>query len=67
MQPVVIDDVDVSTPSARATLLLGMLSYVILLATLMGGLYLAIDATAGRARARLAGVAADRCPWAAST
>ena len=42
-----IDDVDVSTPSARATLLLGMLSYVILLATLMGGLYLAIDATAG--------------------
>jgi len=47
VQPVVIDDVDVSTPSARATLLLGMLSYVILLATLMGGLYLAIDATAG--------------------
>ncbi|MGH8130216.1 MAG: ABC transporter permease [Steroidobacteraceae bacterium] len=44
---VVIDDVDVSTPSARATLLLGMLSYVILLVTLLGGLYLAIDATAG--------------------
>lgn len=47
VQPIVIDDVDVSTPSARATLILGMLSYVILLATLMGGLYLAIDATAG--------------------
>ena len=47
VQPVVIDDIDVSTPSARATLILGMLSYVILLATLMGGLYLAIDATAG--------------------
>jgi sodium transport system permease protein len=47
MQPVVVDDVDVSTPSARATLFLGILSYVILLATLMGGLYLAIDATAG--------------------
>ena len=47
IQPVVIDDIDVSTPSARATLMLGMLSYVILLATLMGGLYLAIDATAG--------------------
>jgi sodium transport system permease protein len=47
VQPVVVDDVDVSTPSARATLLLGILSYVILLATLMGGLYLAIDATAG--------------------
>jgi sodium transport system permease protein len=47
VQPIVVDDIDVSTPSARATLLLGMLSYVILLATLMGGLYLAIDATAG--------------------
>jgi sodium transport system permease protein len=46
-QPVVVDTVDVSTPSARATLLLGMLSYVILLVTLLGGLYLAIDATAG--------------------
>jgi sodium transport system permease protein len=44
---VVIDSVDVSTPSARGTLLLGMLSYVILLVTLLGGLYLAIDATAG--------------------
>ena len=47
VQPVVVDSIDVSTPSARATLILGMLSYVILLATLMGGLYLAIDATAG--------------------
>ena len=47
VQPVVVDEVDVSTPSARATLFLGILSYVILLATLMGGLYLAIDATAG--------------------
>jgi sodium transport system permease protein len=47
VQPVVVDGVDVSTPSGRATLLLGMLSYVILLATLMGGLHLAIDATAG--------------------
>jgi sodium transport system permease protein len=47
MRPVVVDNVDVSTPSARATLLLGMLSYVILLVTLLGGLYLAIDATAG--------------------
>jgi sodium transport system permease protein len=44
---VVIDNIDVSTPSARATLLLGMLSYVILLITLLGGLHLAIDATAG--------------------
>jgi sodium transport system permease protein len=47
LRAVVVDHVDVSTPSARATLLLGMLSYVILLVTLLGGLYLAIDATAG--------------------
>ena len=46
-QPVVIDDVDVSTPAARATLVLGMLSYLILLVALVGGMYLAIDATAG--------------------
>ncbi len=44
---VVVNEIDVSTPSARATLLLGMLSYIILLVTLLGGLYLAIDATAG--------------------
>ena len=47
LRAIVVDNVDVSTPSARATLLLGMLSYVILLVTLLGGLYLAIDATAG--------------------
>lgn len=47
VHPVVIDDVDLSTPSARATLVLGMLSYVILFAMLAGGLHLAIDATAG--------------------
>ena len=47
VQAVVSDGIDVSTPSARATLLLGMLSYVILLITLLGGLHLAIDATAG--------------------
>jgi sodium transport system permease protein len=47
MQPVVIDDVDLSTPSSRATLILGVLSYMVLLVMLSGGLYLAIDATAG--------------------
>jgi sodium transport system permease protein len=35
LQPVVVNVIDVSTPSARATLLLGMLSYVILLVTLL--------------------------------
>ena len=46
-QAIVVDDVDLSTPAARATLVLGMLSYMILLITLLGGMYLAIDATAG--------------------
>ena len=47
VQPVAIDDIDVSTPAARATALFGILSYFIVFATLMGGLYVAIDATAG--------------------
>jgi sodium transport system permease protein len=47
MQPLVVDDIDVATPSSRATLLLGMLSYLGLLVTLMGGMHVAIDATAG--------------------
>ncbi|MFO1377234.1 MAG: ABC transporter permease subunit [Steroidobacteraceae bacterium] len=47
MEPVVVDAVDVATPSSRATLLLGMLSYLALLVTLMGGMHVAIDATAG--------------------
>ena len=47
VQPVVVDDVDVSTPASRALLVLGMLSYFIVFATLMGGLYVATDATAG--------------------
>jgi sodium transport system permease protein len=47
MQPIVIDDIDVSTPAGRALLVLGMMTYFILFAMLMGGLYLAIDATAG--------------------
>jgi len=47
LQPVVVDEVDVSTPAARALTLLGMLSYFMVFATLMGGLYVAIDTTAG--------------------
>ncbi len=46
-QAVVVDSVDLSTPTSRATLVLGMLSYIVLLVTLVGGMYLAIDATAG--------------------
>jgi sodium transport system permease protein len=42
-----IDELDVSTAASRSVLLLGMLTYFLLLATLAGGFYLAIDATAG--------------------
>src|SRR5262249_12670244 len=47
LSPVVIHDVDVSTPARRSVLVLGHLTYLILLTTLMGGMHLAIDATAG--------------------
>lgn len=44
---VVIHEIDVSTPASRATFALGMLSYLTIFAMLFGGMYLAIDATAG--------------------
>ncbi len=47
MRPLNIDTVDVSTPSGRSAILLGMLSYFFLFALLTGGMNLAIDATAG--------------------
>jgi sodium transport system permease protein len=47
LSAVVVQEVDVSTPATRSVLALGMLSYLMLLAMLMGGMYLAIDATAG--------------------
>src|ERR1700753_3194475 len=47
LSPIVIHDVDVSTPAGRSVLALGTLSYLSLLTMLMGGMYLAIDATAG--------------------
>lgn len=47
MRPINIDDVDVSTPSGRSAILLGMMSYFFIFALLMGGMYLAIDTTAG--------------------
>lgn len=45
--PILVREVDVSTPSARSVLILGMVTYFLFFATLMGGLYLAIDSTAG--------------------
>ncbi len=47
LRPLNIDDVDVSTPSGRSGILLGMMSYFFIFALLMGGMYLAIDSTAG--------------------
>ena len=45
-QPVVLDEIDVSTPASRAQSLLAILSYFLLFSTLIGGMYVAIDATA---------------------
>jgi len=42
-----VDEVDWATPASRSAVLLGILSYFLLFATLMGGLYVAIDSTAG--------------------
>ncbi|MCG8370993.1 MAG: ABC transporter permease [Proteobacteria bacterium] len=47
LQPINLDEIDVSTPSGRSAILLGMMSYFFIFAALMGGMYLAIDATAG--------------------
>jgi sodium transport system permease protein len=47
LRPLNVDDVDVSTPSGRSAILLGMMSYFLIFAMLMGGMYLAIDTTAG--------------------
>ena len=42
-----VQSVDTSTPSGRAALILGMLTYFLMFSMLMGGMYLAIDTTAG--------------------
>jgi sodium transport system permease protein len=47
LRPVVVEEVDVSTPEERGLMLVAMLPYFVLLSILMGGFYLAIDATAG--------------------
>jgi sodium transport system permease protein len=47
LSPLAVQDVDVSTPAGRSVVALGTLSYLVLLTMLMGGMYLAIDATAG--------------------
>ena len=47
MRPINVDAVDVSTPSGRSALLLGVLGYFCVLSLLAGGMNLAIDSTAG--------------------
>lgn len=46
-RPILIERVDVSTPTGRSVLVLGMMTYFVLFSMLIGGMYLAIDATAG--------------------
>jgi sodium transport system permease protein len=45
--PVAVNEADVATPAGRAVMVLGFMTYFVLFAVLMGGLYLAIDSTAG--------------------
>jgi sodium transport system permease protein len=45
--PVAVNEIDVATPTGRAVAILGFMTYFVLFAVLMGGLYLAIDSTAG--------------------
>lgn len=46
-RPLAVLTDDVSTPSARSVLLLGMMTYFLLFSTLLGGTQVAIDTTAG--------------------
>jgi sodium transport system permease protein len=47
LRPLLVDELDVSTPASRSALMLGVLSYFLMFATLAGGMHLAIDTTAG--------------------
>jgi sodium transport system permease protein len=47
LSPIALQNVDVATPAGRSARVLGMITFLIILSMLMGGFYLAIDATAG--------------------
>jgi sodium transport system permease protein len=47
LSAIAVQDVDVATPTSRSVLILGTLSYMVLLTMLMGGLHVTLDATAG--------------------
>ena len=44
---VAVREIDLSTPSSRGALILGMLPFFVLMTVFIGGMYLAIDTTAG--------------------
>ena len=52
MYAVVVQDVDLSTPESRGALILGMLPYFVMLTLFVGGMSIAIDATAGEKERR---------------
>jgi sodium transport system permease protein len=45
--PIIVQDVDVASPAARALTILASLPYFLIMVVFMGGFYLAIDTTAG--------------------
>jgi len=47
LMPIRVAEIDTASPAARASSILGMLPYLLVLVVFMGGFYLAIDATAG--------------------
>jgi len=47
LSAIAVQDVDVATPTSRSVLILGTLTAIILMTMLMGGLHVALDATAG--------------------
>jgi sodium transport system permease protein len=47
MSAIAVQDIDVATPTSRSVLILGTLTAIILMTMLMGGLHIALDATAG--------------------
>jgi sodium transport system permease protein len=47
LSAIAVQDLDVATPVSRSVLILGILTYMIMLTMLMGGLHVTLDATAG--------------------
>ena len=52
MSPLLIRDVDLSTPQSRGMLIMLFLPYILMITAFMGGMHLAIDTTAGEKERR---------------